>query len=1187
MVNRIDMANSTPIHSHSMPTLPALPTSQNRYSSDVAAYANGQTEPAIARSAPSTPFQVPEPPNGSQPSHSSDRKRWLPVTFLTALIPLAAANAIGYSLFQQRSEDQGQRQLSNQSLLAGAKISNVLNQTVQASAAIALNPLVVDTVRDRGKQARAENLNQLSIEQAERQFQDTKLFQPSQDLNDYLKNTAATVKVSDLLITEQHGLTIASTNRPTQAVQRNRVGWQQAKTLKSWTVDSTPDPSTNATKVSVHQAILDPTSNEFLGVVRAGLPETKLAQLADSMQQLGISGSQQVQLLSSNPRRVLTTINAQGSSSTQTMTGGETIANLAIALAKAQQTALSADQIAGLKAQYSLQDLSLIPVSQEVGDSILTASVIHQGKQYSLTTIPHTPWVAIASMDHSEVTAAKHPFLLVFALTFLALAAVGTGAVLYLSRQWSKPLRNLASAADQMAAGNLKAIAQPNGTPETKTLAYALNGLAVKMQRLLQEQAIATEQGRLLTDITRTRTLNEQDVETVFNRALDDARVVLNVDRMVIYRFKSNWSGYISHESVSSAYPRALNSEIEDPCIPQSLIDAYHNDRVVPTSDVFNAGFHPDHLKLMQRLKVKANVVVPILHEGRLFGLLIAHHCTAPHDWQELEISFMRQLAAQLGVTLDRVAFVQNQEMQAERSQLLRDITLQLTQADTSEAVLAQLPLLQIRQMLKSDRVIVYRFDENWQGTITAESVNDKFPRALGAKVYDPCFEKDYVEKYKRGRIQATSNIYEAGLTTCHLNQLEPFAVKANLVAPILQGDNLLGLLIAHHCSAPRVWEQIEIDSFAQVANQVALALDRCELLEQRETAAEQARSLAEEQRQQKEALQRQLTNLLGQVEEVARGDLTVRAEVTTGEIGTVADFFNSIVENLRQIVTNVKDSAIRVSSAIGEDEASIRQLASVALKQAEETTRTLHSIEQMTLSIQEVADNARQAAIVASQAFTTAEVGGVAMDRTVQNILGLREMIGDTAKKMKRLGESSQQISKVVSLIEKIALQTNLLSINAGIEAARAGQEGQGFSVVAEEIGELAAKSGLATGEIETIVNTIQMETVQVIEAMEQSTAKVVEGTRLVEDAKQSLNQILNVSQQIDQLVKSISEATVSQTRTAEVVTSLIQEVVQASQQTSTASNKVSGSLQHTVEIAQELEASVGTFKVETPARR
>jgi methyl-accepting chemotaxis protein len=236
-----------------------------------------------------------------------------------------------------------------------------------------------------------------------------------------------------------------------------------------------------------------------------------------------------------------------------------------------------------------------------------------------------------------------------------------------------------------------------------------------------------------------------------------------------------------------------------------------------------------------------------------------------------------------------------------------------------------------------------------------------------------------------------------------------------------------------------------------------------------------------------------------------------------------------------------------------------------------------------MTRSIQQVAENASLAAAVARTASTTAETGGKAMDRTVQNILSLRETVAGTAKKVKRLGESSQQISKVVSLINQIALQTNLLAINAGIEAARAGEEGQGFAVVAEEVGELAARSAAATKEIEKIVENIQQETSEVVEAMELGTTQVVEGTHLVEDAKLSLSQILEVSRQIDALVQSISSATVSQAQTSQTVTELMKQIAQVSERTSNSTRQVSNSLKETVGIAQELQASVGTFKVGT----
>jgi methyl-accepting chemotaxis protein len=845
--------------------------------------------------------------------------------------------------------------------------------------------------------------------------------------------------------------------------------------------------------------------------------------------------------------------------------------------------------------------------------------------------------LAAASISQSE-GASHSDFMIVFTTT-VVLMAIGAGSVvLYAMRRLSTHLRDLAGAVEQLSSGNLDVALPPRGIPQTQTLAKSINHLAMTVKHLTQEQTVAIERARLLATMTTTRALTQADVESFFSRALADSRRILGVDRIVIYRFRADYSGYISNESVASNWTRALNANIEDPCIPEELLEAYRNDRVVVNHSLSNANFHPKHLQLLEDLQVKANLVVPVLHEGQLFGLLIAHHCARAHQWKETEVSFLRQLATLFGVTIDRLKFVQEREAQVEQSKFLREMILEIMQPQASEAVLAGIPLAKIRQELKADRVLIYRFDEDWKGTITAESVDPRFPKALGAKIYDPCFEKDYVEKYQLGRVQATSNIQTAGLTTCHLNQLEPFSVKANLVAPILQGGKLLGLLIAHQCSQPRQWETGEIELFRQIAYQVGIALDRCQILEQKETAVEQARvlaeeqrqqkealrelltqkeaavsqarilaeeqrqqkealrkllkqkeaavaksrSLAEEQRQQKELLQRQFMTLLSSVEDAAMGDLTVRAEVTEGEVGTVADFFNSIVESLRQIVTGVKDSAIQVSEAIDENESDISQLATIAIKQADKITRVLDSVEHMTRSIQIVSESAQQAAHVADKASFTAEVGGKAMDRTVESILGLREMIGDTAKKMKRLSESSQQISKVISLIEKIALQTNLLAINAGIEAARAGEEGKGFAVVAEEVGELAAKSASAAKEVEEIIASIQFETNQVVEAMEQSTAQVVTGTRQVEETKRSLHQILTVSDQINDLVKSISQATVSQMQTSHEVVYLMQEVAAESKLTSDSSTKVSQSLRRTVAIAQELQASVGTFKVE-----
>ncbi len=537
----------------------------------------------------------------------------------------------------------------------------------------------------------------------------------------------------------------------------------------------------------------------------------------------------------------------------------------------------------------------------------------------------------------------------------------------------------------------------------------------------------------------------------------------------------------------------------------------------------------------------------------------------------------INQMASQLQL------LVKEQEAEAEREKLKADITIRIRRSLKVDDI-QKTAVREIRQALKTDRVVIYEFNPDWDGAVVAESVSAGFPKMKGVYIDDPCFRERQVQMYKNGRVRAIANIYDdAGLkkADCYVQMLEQFAVKANLVAPILIQDNLTGLLIAHNCETPREWQQQEIDLFKQLATQIGFALEQAKLLEEVEKARQLAQTDSDDERHQKEELQMQLIELLSEVEGAAQGDLTVRADVTAGDIGTVADFFNSIVESLRDIVTQVKTSAIEVNQAIGDNSGAISDLAEQALTQAAEITSTLDAVDEMTQSMQAVAQNAQEAAAIANTARSTAANSGKAMELTVQNILGLRETVGETAKKVKRLGESTQQISRVVALINQISMQTNLLAINAGIEAARAGEEGQGFAVVAEEVGELAARSAAATNEIEQIVENIQRETTDVVQAMEVGVSQVVEGTHIVEDAKLSLSQILEVSRQIDDLVQSISTTTNRGVETSHQVSVLMKEIAAVSQRTSSSSRQVSESLQQTVAISQQLQESVGTFKV------
>jgi twitching motility protein PilJ len=343
-----------------------------------------------------------------------------------------------------------------------------------------------------------------------------------------------------------------------------------------------------------------------------------------------------------------------------------------------------------------------------------------------------------------------------------------------------------------------------------------------------------------------------------------------------------------------------------------------------------------------------------------------------------------------------------------------------------------------------------------------------------------------------------------------------------------------------------------------------------------------EAQRKAREMEQAKDELQRQVIRLLDDVEGAARGDLTVKAEVTADVLGAVADSFNLTIDSLRQIVQQVQTAAVQVNNSSTESEAFARRLSSDALRQAEELAVTVNSVQMMTASIKRVAESARESEEVARTASATALKGGEAVERTVAGILEIRETVAESTRKVKRLAESSQQISQIVSVISQIASRTNLLALNASIEAARAGEAGKGFAIVADEVRQLADRSAKALKEIEHIVLQIQSETGSVMAAMEQGTQQVIQGTKLAEQAKTSLDDIIQVSNRIDSLVRSITADTIEQRETSKSVTEVMQSVEIQAQSTSQEAQKVSSSLENLVIVARNLLTYVERFKVD-----
>ena len=424
----------------------------------------------------------------------------------------------------------------------------------------------------------------------------------------------------------------------------------------------------------------------------------------------------------------------------------------------------------------------------------------------------------------------------------------------------------------------------------------------------------------------------------------------------------------------------------------------------------------------------------------------------------DLAVSF-NQMAEKINEQVHR------QETEAKIALKLNDITSRIRETLNTQTILETV-VRSTQETLQVNRVVFYRLNYS-QGEIVAESVDYSLNAVLGQKVDNPYQVTEYPDEYEFGSIKGVENIQDLRLTESYLKHLKDLDIKAFLLAPVFVNNKLYGLFVAHDCAGTHFWKEIEINLFKQVAIQTGYALEQASLLQQIQDKRKTAETTSEHEREQKEKLQMQLLELLENIEGAASGDLTVRADVIEGEIGTIADFFNSIIESLREIVTEVKTSASEVNDSLGSNSKAIGKLAQEANTQASAINRTLNAVDSMASSMKEVAQNAHEAAVVANSAATTASQSGAAMDLTVENIVHLRETVGDTAKKVKRLGESTQEISRVVALINQISMQTNLLAINAGIEAARAGEEGQGFAVVAEEVGELAARSASATKEI------------------------------------------------------------------------------------------------------------------------
>jgi len=685
-------------------------------------------------------------------------------------------------------------------------------------------------------------------------------------------------------------------------------------------------------------------------------------------------------------------------------------------------------------------------------------------------------------------------------------------------------------------------------------------------------------------------------IDSLLQFVVKEVRQQLSSDRVALYRFHADRSGEFIIEDVNDSRSSIIGNRIEssgaDP-LQATQGGRYRRKEILSIDDISaNAaiGQCDFPVMLLEEWGIKAYAAAPIFQEEQLWGLIVAFQHDLPRYWEQIDTNLLAQVGVQVGLALQLAEYLK--QLRDQSTRMAQSAEQKRFVASVVDRIRRSLDLQQvfrttareIRSFLNVDRVAIFKFDAAThysEGTTIAEDVRPGYTSALTVKVTDHCFNEQYAEEYRKGRVWAVSDIYQSGLQACYIEVLSQFQVRANLVIPLLKGEELWGLFCIHQCSDARDWQEAEIEFARQIAAQLNVAIQQGEYVERLQHQSQQLAEAADREKVAKEQLQQAVIQLLSAVRPALDGDLTVRAPVTDDEVGTIADAYNNTLGSLRQIVMQMQTAANQVAQTSKDSESAIASLTAQAQVQFQALSQALDRIQQMAASTQAVETNAQQVEAAVQQANQIVMTGDAAMNRTVDEMEEIRETASETNERLQRLSESSRKISKVVSLISNFTTQTQLLALNAAIEATRAGEYGRGFAVVADEVRSLARQSANAATEIEQLVQEIQAGTAEVSTAMETGIERVVSGTNVVSEARENLNAIVSATSQISQLVAGITQATQEQTQQCQSVTQTMTEVATIANKTSSDSVEISTSFQYLLAMAQNLQSKSEQFKV------
>ena len=383
---------------------------------------------------------------------------------------------------------------------------------------------------------------------------------------------------------------------------------------------------------------------------------------------------------------------------------------------------------------------------------------------------------------------------------------------------------------------------------DTQLLLSAAANLGDETVNLSQSQI---EQQKALTGVI-ARIRESLDLETIFKTTAIEVRSLLKADRVGVFRFypELDWEGEFVSEDVHPQWSSALAEKVYDYCFGEQFAMHYQEGKVQAVADIYNADLTNCHVDILAKFQVRANLIVPLLKEKELWGLLCIHQCSNPRHWSEPEIHFIKQIAEHLTVAIQQAEYLKQAQYQTEQQQALTAVIARIRETFELENIF-RITVSEVRKLLKTDRVVVFRFSPElkWKGGFVYEDVDESWMSIISEELYQYEFIENFFPLYCQGQVKGIADIDLADLDQNYLNILKRFQVRANIVAPLLQGKEIWGLLCIHQCDAPRRWEAYEIEFVSQIAEQLGVAIKQKDYLEQIQIqSAQLAKAIAQEE---------------------------------------------------------------------------------------------------------------------------------------------------------------------------------------------------------------------------------------------------------------------------------------------------------------------------------------------------